>query len=365
MMKLLIAIKYASVYSGNFIPSIIFFAKYCVSRGTEVGFAFPLDAQKRDWIKLIEKSFDVYYFGNEKNIIEAIKIDKYIRKREYDSVYFHFSPSFIFYLSILNKKIKLIRHVHTDMGLHISITSKIKYFIKKPFYLRMKHIYVSEKLLSNENMSKFGNCIYLKNSLVTTRFNTNKLQQCRNELRKKFKLKNDSIVFLVFGWNLYVKGVDIALKAFEKLVSVDDNVNMIIVTGEHENIDNIKKTIKEATQMRIRFVEPVENVSIYYAISDILLSSSRSEGFSYSILEALYLGKTVVTSNLQAVSWSFKYPTVFSFISEDIEDCFKKMIIGMNNLSLNENLTKEVSLLISEDFSIDKWANTIYDFINS
>lgn len=363
-MKLLIVIKYASVYSGNFIPSILFFAKYCVARGTEVGFAFPLDAQKRDWIKQIEKSFDVYYFDNEKNIIEAIKIDKYIRKREYDSVYFHFSPSFIFYLSILNKKIKLIRHVHTDMGSDTDIKNKIKSLIKKPLYLRMKHIYVSKKLQCDENMNNYSNSIYLKNSLVTTRFDIDEVQQCRNELRKKFKLKNDSIVFLVFGWNLYVKGVDIALKAFEKLVNVDDNVNMIIVTGENENIDSIKKTIKEATQMRIRFVEPVEDVSIYYAISDILLSSSRSEGFSYSILEALYLGKTVVTSNLQSVSWSFKYPTVFSFISEDIEDCFKKMRMSINSLHLNEHETKKVSLLISEDFSIDKWANTIYDFIN-
>ena len=46
-MKILILTNYASVYGGNFIPSMEAFAQYSIDKGNEVGFALDRSEERR------------------------------------------------------------------------------------------------------------------------------------------------------------------------------------------------------------------------------------------------------------------------------------------------------------------------------
>lgn len=131
----------------------------------------------------------------------------------------------------------------------------------------------------------------------------------------------------MFGWHTQVKGVDIALKAFKDLLHQHPNAHLLLVTSSAQGEDGTRKIAREFvdddTLSKVIFLPPSQEVEKYHAAADIFLSSSRSEGFSYSILEALYLGELVVSSDLDGVQWaknigqlSFFHPKIFSYVQK-------------------------------------------------
>ena len=63
-MKILILTNYASVYGGNFIPSMEAFAQYSIDKGNEVGFALDIKAKERIWCKSIQEKYPIYFVKN-------------------------------------------------------------------------------------------------------------------------------------------------------------------------------------------------------------------------------------------------------------------------------------------------------------
>lgn len=364
-MKILIVISYSSVYGGNFIPSISKFATYCISKGDTVGFAFPEAARQREWCQNLSCVFDLYFWGNSSVLNETIFLNKYIKRNKYDTVYSHFSPGLILPLSVINNKIVIIRHVHTDMGgaqtKRIIFQTKIKRVL---FYRRMANIYVSERLKRIDG-SDSRNCFFIPNALDVNRFAFASSGSSRGLVRGEHAINDSTTVILTFGWNIYVKGVDISLQAFEKVLNTYPDTVLMIVLGENQTEEFAKKYVNSETLKHIIFLPPVQDVGRYHAASDIFLSSSRSEGFSYSILEALYLGKAVVSSNLSAVMWASQYNTVSYFQSEDVDSCVQvlnKMIRNLNELKKEQ---QAISEKVADTYSLDKWVRKVYGIIES
>ena len=365
-MKILIAANYSSVYGGNFIPAVKEFARYCRIKGDEVGFAFPIGAQNREWCVDLKKEYPIYYIGNQGNSIEAKKLNQYIKIDQYDSLYVHFSLGLVFQLSLLNPNLTIVRHTHTDMGEASTLKTKIKMWLKRNiFYPRMAHIYVSKRLQSMEGMANKSNSLFLSNALVDNRFDLDKLPAYRAELRQKFAISDRDRVILMFGWHIKVKGVDIALRAFEKILHKKPMTVLFIVMDEKVGNDFAKKYVSSETLKHVFFLPPMQKIEKYYAASDIFLSSSRSEGFPYSILEALYFGKYVVTSSLDAVQWALKYKSVLGFESENIDDCVRKMCttIEKTYMDIDSIGQREVEKQVRAEYSIEKWNEAVYEVL--
>ena len=171
----------------------------------------------------------------------------------------------------------------------------------------------------------------------------------------------------MFGWHIKVKGVDIALQAFEKVIQREPKTRLLIVLCENMSSDFAMKYATSETLKHVCFLPPTQDIERYHAAADIFLSSSRSEGFSYSIMEALYFGRYVVTSNLEAVQWSLKYKTVSAFESENVDDCAQKLCNAIKRGYENPDGHEqgETQERLNEDYSIEKWDAAVYSVLKN
>lgn len=347
---------YASIYGGNFIPSLIRLAA-CLSEYNII-FTFPNEARGRNWAHFIIKSgYTVNFIDFSNKALE--KELKYINRiNNVDIMYTHFLSG----LRVKNfypfsKKIKLLIHVHSDFtgGLKQSFFDKLKEFIE--FRLIRKdaeYIYVSEAMWSRH--SKFKGQNYVQNALCLERIPAEP---------DVVPQKNGKTTFLTFGWSPFVKGIDITVKAF--LESKLQNVQLIVVHGRDDGYQKCVNYLKNKlgndsflNDERISFAPPAENVFNFYSLADVFISSSRSEGFSYSVLEALYFNLRVLCSDIEGTSWVKKYNNVQTFKSED----FRNLQVLIEKCSnYKKNCEKNINIL--EDFSIINWCNSIAKIIDN
>lgn len=369
-MKILILTNYASVYGGNFIPSMEAFAQYSIDKGNEVGFALDIKAKERIWCKSIQEKYPIYFVKNKGSRKDAKELNRYIKENGYDCVYSHFSYFYIAcILCMINPHLAVVCHKHTDIGSELTLKRKIRLAIKKRFFYRnMSLIFVSERLRKFELMEGKANSYWLPNALVTTRFQKSKKETFRQELRSNLGIRLNDPVVLMFGWHTQVKGVDIALKAFKDLLHQHPNAHLLLVTSSAQGEDGTRKIAREFvdddTLSKVIFLPPSQEVEKYHAAADIFLSSSRSEGFSYSILEALYLGELVVSSDLDGVQWAKKYRTVEFFPSEDIQLCSKMLDKSINNITAKQSDIIETSMRVENDYEISEWVEKVYRILS-
>ena len=369
-MKILILTNYASVYGGNFIPSMEAFAQYSIDNGNEVGFALDIKAKERIWCKGIQEKYPIYFVKNKGSRKDAKELNQYIKENGYDCVYSHFSYFYIAcILCMINPHLAVVCHKHTDIGSELTLKRKIRLAIKKRiFYRNMSLIFVSERLRKFELMEGKANSYWLPNALVTTRFQKTKRETFRQELRSNLGIRLNDPVVLMFGWHTQVKGVDIALKAFKDLLHQHPNAHLLLVTSSAQGEDGTRKIAREFvdddTLSKVIFLPPSQEVEKYHAAADIFLSSSRSEGFSYSILEALYLGELVVSSDLDGVQWAKKYRTVEFFPSEDIQLCSKMLDKSINNITAKQSDIIETSMRVENDYEISEWVEKVYRILS-
>lgn len=368
-MKILILTNYASTYGGNFIPSVDAFAKYSIAKGDGVGFALDIKADSRTWCRELKKSYPIYFVKNKGLLKDAAELNRYIKENAYDCVYSHFSYfNLACMLSLINPSLAFICHKHTDIGSELTFKRKVRISIKKNLiYRNMFIIFVSKRLQKLELMENAKNSIWLPNALVTARFDKWSRGKYRQETRISLGIDAGAPVILMFGWHKYVKGVDIALKAFSGLLSVRPDARLMIVTSLTEGKEGVRRFAKgivdDAVLEKVIFLPPSQEVEKYHAAADIFLSSSRSEGFSYSILEALYLGERVVTSDLEGVRWSGKYKTVEFFPSENSEKCVEKLNKSIEELNCKQEEITETSMEVEQDYGIEEWAENVYKVV--
>lgn len=369
-MKILILTNYASVYGGNFIPSMEAFAQYSIDKGNEVGFALDIKAKERIWCKSIQEKYPIYFVKNKGSRKDAKELNRFIKENGYDCVYSHFSYFHLAcILCLINPHLAVVCHKHTDIGSELTLKRKFRLAIKKSiFYKNMSLIFVSERLRKFELMEGKANSYWLPNALVTTRFQKTKREIYRQELRSNLGISLDDPVVLMFGWHTQVKGVDIALKAFKDLLHQHPNAHLLLVTSSAQGEDGTRKIAREFvdddTLSKVIFLPPSQEVEKYHAAADIFLSSSRSEGFPYSILEALYLGELVVSSDLDGVQWAKKYRTVEFFPSEDIQLCSKMLDKSINNITAKQSDIIETSMRVENDYGISEWVEKVYRILS-
>ena len=90
--------------------------------------------------------------------------------------------------------------------------------------------------------------------------------------------------------------------------------------------------------------------------SDVYLSASRTEAFSYGILEAISQNVPVVVSDIEGTKWSWKYTKTIKFKGENINQCAKAI---EKALEMRENESNRSEML--EKYHIDIWCKRIID----
>lgn len=349
--------NYSSFYAGNFIPSLLHLAKD-LDLTYKVVFSFPKQAEERFWCQKIKSDgFDVFFYG-EHVIKDLRKINKKINA---SLLYTHFlSNPIVKLLSPFSKKRKLLIHVHSDFSggkQKFSFSKSLKKLIFEKLLRRdTQYVYVSESL---KNEDKHKHSFYVRNALANDRIISTPLD--KNAFKKCVNYKDDKIHFLVFGWSPFVKGIDVAVNAFNKLPSeIKEKVQLLLVHNYNKK-EEIQEYINKhcsQPQFDLLLCEPVEDIFGLYLLNDVFISSSRSEGFSYSILEALYCGLPVLASDIDGTAWSKKYGAL-TFSTENPDDLASKVM----QFQCKTKKLSEFNQSILNDFSLAEWSSKISNII--
>lgn len=189
--------------------------------------------------------------------------------------------------------------------------------------------------------------------------NNRRMSLEKEKYKKELNIKNKAI--LSVGQPIHRKGFDILVKVFERLKREDNYLSLYIVggNGPKEVIDYI-----EANRIKdIHFVEsiPKNELSKYYAASDVFVLCTREDIWGLVINEALSFGLPVITSKYCVAGRHFnnKYGVV------DICDNSVDEYVSFVKERLNFNLqNKDAAYKSIKDYTIENNAKDIIEIIN-
>jgi glycosyltransferase involved in cell wall biosynthesis len=175
---------------------------------------------------------------------------------------------------------------------------------------------------------------------------------------KNLGLKKENTV-LMFGWHPFVKGVDVALEAFEIVARQRNDIALVIVGREQTQAEVLEK-YPQGNPSWVHLVQPIENVIDYLGNAGVFLSASRREGFPYSVFEAIVCGCMVVASDIPALQW-MKGPIHNWWFQNENPNDLAKRIIECTSLKDDERLkVVEVNAAyIRKHLSAEKWADEV------
>ena len=354
---------YQSVYGGNFIPSLMALEEAVWHRGGSCVYAFPIDATQRVWVrKLQEMDKKIVFVDFKVSRFKLIKtLSQIVKLHNITLIHSHFAPFLpLEILAFLNRKVRVIIHLHSDfsLGKHKLKTTIRNFLLYKLCAGSVRFISVS-KAFVDYNPSKIT---WIPNALSTKRI------PCRTTispevLRQKYALGETDKVCETFAWSPQVKGLDVAVESIATLNKSENNqYKLLIVCGEKMSVETMPDWVATHTSCNgkesfLIYLPPTEDVFVYHQVADLLLSASRSEGFPYSILEMLSMGKPCVMSDIPGIAWAKKYPLSYVFASENISACKQAIIqaiTGKNKMFLSQTADQ-----IRTDYNIHTWVNRV------
>ncbi len=287
-----------------------------------------------DEIKKFENlGIKVVLFGNwEKEPFKVGKdIIKLFKKEKYDIIHTHLSyTNFYFLILAYISKIKIrISHSHLSQE-DTNIFQKIKHNIYKIFI----KIFATDYLACGDGAKKslYGNnkkAIVIKNGIQLEKYSYN--GNIRDEYRKKFKLKTNTLCIGNIGRLTAQKNQSFLIEVFNELIKVNPN-SILIIVGNGENKPEL-----------------LDLISKFELHDKVLMLGNRTDVnclmqmFDIFCLPSLYEGLPVVGIEAQAAN----VPIVFS-------DSVDKKV------KLNNNV-----YFIDLKSSAETWAKFIYDIYNS
>lgn len=178
-------------------------------------------------------------------------------------------------------------------------------------------------------------------------YNTNDIQRIINkskEIIKKGDLPEGLNIFSV-GRLIPVKGYDRLIKVHKKLISQGFKHNLIIL-GEGEQKQMLQELCKElGVEDSVYFLGFQSNPYKFLSNADLFVCSSRSEGFSTAVTEALILGIPVVSTLCGGTEELLGKNNEFGIICENSEE---GLYAGMHRMLGQEGMLNKYRELAKE-----------------
>ena len=136
----------------------------------------------------------------------------------------------------------------------------------------------------------------------------------RRAARARLDIPADATVLLHFGWHWYLKGGDIFLATVAELRS--RGVEGLL--GIERGGDDAGPEIAALGLGDVVRIQPmVPDSRALFAVADVLVTSSRSEGMAYAVLESLCSGTPVVATDIPGHAYIGEHAAACRIVSQD------------------------------------------------
>ncbi len=130
------------------------------------------------------------------------------------------------------------------------------------------------------------------NGVDTARFAPERLAPLRERMRAELGV-GDGVLFLGSAHNMWLKGMDTAIRALDLLVFEEADVHLAIA-GSTPDETWIRMAAESGS--RIRFLGPVDDIAPLFAAADALVHPTRWDACSLSTIEAGAAGLPAITT---------------------------------------------------------------------
>lgn len=180
-------------------------------------------------------------------------------------------------------KRRISRMVFPCWGDHaIAISEPVKVHLMKDFFIPEKRISLIESGIS------------LQDFPVVT-------EELRQQNRRQLGFENEPLVGIVARLS-DVKGQDVLIKAFQKVVKTIPEAKLLIVGRGREEV-SFKKLVDDCKlQKHVFFYPEVDRTYFYLSALDVFVNPSRQEGLGLSVIEAQASGIPTVASRVGGVT---------------------------------------------------------------
>ncbi|MBQ2638977.1 glycosyltransferase [Candidatus Saccharibacteria bacterium] len=303
-------IKYKSVFSFNALKRL---------SGGDKKYSSNINSTKRkNPVKtLVIKAYELFWRRAD---LEKLYREHVTEKYDIEVAFLEGIPS-KFIGASNNKASKKIAWIHVDL---INEPKSDRFFNnlkeQKELYSRFDKIVCVSKVVKEQFYKKYG---IAKNKTCVV-YNPIDSVSIIKKARKKASIKKAAFTFCSVGRLSTQKGYDRLIAASSKLK--EDGFNFetwIIGVGAEEN--NLRKLIAEYDAMNVKLLGYKENPYPYLKMSDVFVCSSRAEGFSTAVSEAIILEKPIITtkcSGMEEMLGDSKYGLV---CENNLEELYQSM----------------------------------------
>lgn len=365
-MNVLIAANYATPASGNFIGSMLELAEHIRNHGGNASFIFPLKentTKKDSWTKWLEREgFEIFLIDltipEEEQLKTLVSI---IEKKQIGLLHIHFGLFHQFATHQRSKlPVKILIHEHMEYPVGCNhVKQTLKYMLRSALY-RKERIAVVSVHQQVDRALCFTKHWYIPNALSFKRNVSSYMS--RNERRNELGFLEDDKVVLFLGWDVYRKGLDVAVKAVKECRKQDENIKLAIVGLGTPPKEERLQFIYDSTGISPRepwiyYLHNTEDMFSYHRAADVYLSASRSEAFSYGLLEAISQDTPIVVSDIKGTRWACEYNHSRSYPVENHIACSDAILFALHNYAGRGTANRDKVML---KYDIDEWAEKIY-----
>jgi len=280
------------------------------------------------------------------NIKAWFNLQKLINKEKYDVISCHTPTGGVLgrLASIKARKKYNTKVIYTAHGFHFSKTSPKHYWL---IYYPIEKILAKYTdcliTMNNEDYNiakrKFKTDVYKINGIG---FNKERLIDKNDiDLKKELGIKKQDFVMCYIAEISKRKRQKYLIKTLDKIDMKKEKIKLLLIGDVNiKGIDNwIKKSLNKDNIYYLGFKN---NIKDYLEISDLVLSISRQEGLPLNVMEALYLNKLVIATNIRGNNDLIKDKNWLVSLN-DKDELINKIMYFKNNLYLTKKVnTKEI-----------------------
>lgn len=362
-MNILVAADYAPQFSGNLVGSVLDLGIYMREKNMgDVVFCFPKTAVTEskgafpDWIK--SYGFTVVLCDNTQFESEQCAfLQNIIKKYRIEIIHCHFGM----FLSCIIKNRKcfnlpVIFHDHMDFPANEKKWKAKLTIARRSLELRKNKIYVITVSKEKYNAYVFAKKRYIENAFSFKRNIKESME--RQQCRKMLGFNNQDIICMMYGWNYYTKGLDIAVEAVNICHKLNPNIKLAVL-GLGKGYKKCEQTdfIRQSTSIDpesdwIIYLPSTEDMFAYHRAVDIFLSTSRADSFSYTLLEAISQDTPIVVSDIKGTKWALEYSKSQCFAKENFDGCAQAIQLLVENL--DQEMQSNYQNIVNK-YNINRW----------
>lgn len=305
MKTILLISDYAACYRGNFILSIEAIDTYlsthddCMDESARVVYLFPDVAKDQPWATSFQQEHTTYFIPrsffakhftySDMRVLHHIIVAEKVNLIHTHFVFYNYALCLAHYT--FARHIPIIGHFHNQFRIPATRSAFLKRFVVEHTYAQILGVSPSVA----DGVRKYTRCRkvdFVMNAIAFERLDHYSTLNLRDQETQK--------VVLMAGWPATVKGVDVAVKAIYQL-RAEQQTDFKLCIMQSGDFAQTEKCIRDAIgdmPSWVQLLPPREDVATYYHAVDIFLSASRTEAFSYCLVEAAYCTPMIISSDI-------------------------------------------------------------------